>query len=169
MKNRFWKKLTDERGVTFVETIVSLILLSLLMISLFRLSTSLIPGMKQDLTAFTEHNRELMAADAFRRFLGDVRPPWWLPEYEPEQKGNTWDFPWYKGMEEDHLVIGFEEEMISFFLNEELLVTIPSPGKTRAEWISSRKDGRYFFTLILDERQLLFPLGSSVIGREGDS
>jgi hypothetical protein len=166
MKKQLLKNLKDDHGVSFAETAISLFLLSLMMITLFRLTTTLIPAFKDDLKRGSELNKELLLIEAFNHFLSQVSPPWWLTEYSPKESGESWAFPWYGGEENKTLLIQIDSKDIQFILDDVILLKISRLEEIKFRWC--KIEGRYYFIGETPVRTLYFPLKNGVIGTQGN-
>ena len=103
------KKLSDDQAVTLTEVIVSLILISTVMITLFRLSSTLIPALEEDRRRALVVRQERILYRILTQELPRIKPPWWLSHYEMIQRDDHWEFPWYGGREEIHLILSNKE------------------------------------------------------------
>ena len=136
MRRNFWNRetakrlfravLKSESGITFIETIASLLLLATLMLVLFRLGTSLMPVLMETQIETLTLRKELIIRKTLDRSFRQISPPWWLREYPVQNDGNRWIFPYISGKESEKLILEWEDHSLKIWQSEVLGHSFPA-------------------------------------------
>lgn len=99
----------SDGGFTLAESMASLFLLSIVMILLLRMAVSLPFTFLEDRRNSLGLSRQWILYRLLSEELEKVQPPWWSGEYQVDQEGDQWIFPWYGGEEESCLILEFTD------------------------------------------------------------
>lgn len=170
MRHYFWKKLKSTRAVTYTEAIVSLFILSLVVVVLFRVGMVLIPSLMDDRREIINHRKELILRKSFSKAFKQINPPWWYSDYEYTFGQNIWAFPFYGGVEDSELVFQLNDEILSVEIEGERLFTFSPVEEINFSVLHDQFDSPFLVEISIDGfmgGELIFPLGSRVVsGRE---
>jgi hypothetical protein len=167
MKRKFLKSLNSERGVTFVETVISLLLLSLIMISLFRIGTSLLPPLAKGRAHFSSLGKEMLLYKGLEGSLNRINPPWWLEGYQPLLEEDRVVFSWYKGEANNTLEITRTDEELRINTSDEILLSLMNPPSCHFQWEESGKSRLGFLKVRMSDHNLIFPIANGTIPKDG--
>lgn len=113
-------KLKNDEGLSFVETVISLFILSIIMIVLFRLGTSLVPSLTDDRIGILKFRNDLLVDRIIENNLAKIEPPWWIPDYSIEEKNNEWELNWNESSEESLLIFYIDEDELFLKIDESI-------------------------------------------------
>ena len=90
----------SENGFTFIEVLVSLLIISLVGMVLYASFSAGFRGIEKSKAEMRTAVRRLQTDSIIRSAAGSVRIPYWITEYEMTAAGETLEFPWYDGEKE---------------------------------------------------------------------
>ncbi len=155
------ESLKSELGITFIETVVSLLLLATLMLVLFRLGTSLMPVLMETPLDTLALRKELVIRKALDKGFGEISPPWWLREYPVQNDGNRWIFPYIAGKESDTLTLEWEDHSLKIWQSDVLSHSFPAVEIFDLTLIT-QESGRIICQVRINGDTMLFPFAGGI-------
>jgi len=146
----------QDEGVTFVETLISLILLSLLMLLLFRLGSTLLPGLSKDRLYFSRQRQELLLYNYLKQSFNRIEPPWWLAEYEAVEQEEQWQFPWFDGEEDSFLRISYSDETFLIQQGDQEALSFYPAQPVTMDLITQDPPGLSYFKISIADHNYYF-------------
>jgi prepilin-type N-terminal cleavage/methylation domain-containing protein len=94
----------SENGFTFIEVLVSLLIISSVGIVLYASFSAGFKGVEKSRTEIRDAVRHLQTDSVIRSAAESVQIPYWVTAYEMTAAGGSLELPWYEGKKETKTV-----------------------------------------------------------------
>ena len=107
------KTIRNERGFTFVEILVSLVIISFIGMILFTGASRAQTVLKNISEMSITNNRLLQYTNYLRSSAAQVKVPFWIREISFVEKEDSLEIPYFRGEKDSYLVIGRTDHFLT--------------------------------------------------------